>query len=127
MQIEHPHHVTTRSGSCASCGVGLFGKAAFWIRSRQHRLQKCGRCSLIDRALLGRSARVALIVGLALVALNQGDALLAGTFPWASAWFKLPLTYMVPFCVATYGALANGFEPVAISTTEGPAEARQRS
>ena len=22
-------------------------------------------------------------------------------------WWKIPLTYCVPFCVATYGALAN--------------------
>jgi len=79
------------------------------LRARQGLLRKCARCSLLDRALFRRSAIVALIVGTALVALNQGDKLLAGDYPWATAWYKIPLTYMVPFMVATYGALANGY------------------
>lgn len=70
---------------------------------------KCTRCSFIDGPLLVRSATVAAVVGTALVALNQGDKLLSGTFPWSTSWYKLPLTYCVPFCVATYGALSNGY------------------
>jgi len=42
-----------------------------------------------------------LIVGSILNIINQGDALvLAG----AIDWWKLLLTYCVPFCVATFGA-----------------------
>ena len=72
---------------------------------------KCLHCSLIDAPLARRSARVAIVVGSILVALNQGDQLLAGTFPFVTAWWKLPLTYLVPFCVSTYGALSNGYRP----------------
>lgn len=46
------------------------------------------------------------VVGTALTALNQGDAILLGQFSGALAW-KIPLTYCVPFLVATYGALSN--------------------
>jgi len=45
-------------------------------------------------------------VGTVLVAINQGDALLAGRWQAALAW-KVPLTYLVPFVVATWGALVN--------------------
>jgi hypothetical protein len=41
-----------------------------------------------------------------LVAINQGDLLLAGRWSPALAW-KIPLTYLVPFVVATWGALLN--------------------
>jgi len=56
--------------------------------------------------MLRRSAVVALIVGTILTAINQGNIILAGDFP-ASLYWKVPLTYCVPFCVATTGALLN--------------------
>ncbi|MCY3691029.1 MAG: nitrate/nitrite transporter NrtS [Chloroflexota bacterium] len=46
------------------------------------------------------------VVGTVLTALNQGDAILSGQLVGALAW-KIPLTYCVPFVVATYGALSN--------------------
>jgi len=79
---------------------------------------KCLHCSLIDPPLVRRSARVAIVVGSILVALNQGDQLLAGTFAFATTWWKIPLTYLVPFCVSTYGALSNGYRATASATTE---------
>ncbi len=45
---------------------------------------------------------IALVVRTILVAINQGDAILAG--PWPVKW-KLALTYRVPYCVATWGAV----------------------
>jgi hypothetical protein len=57
-------------------------------------------------ALVRRSIVVALIVGTVLLAINHGDTLLAGRWDWALAW-KIPLTYLVPFVVATWGALLN--------------------
>ncbi|HEU0075728.1 MAG TPA: nitrate/nitrite transporter NrtS [Dehalococcoidia bacterium] len=56
--------------------------------------------------MLRRSFYTALVVGTILTAINQGNLLLGGTFPAALAW-KVPLTYCVPFCVATWGALIN--------------------
>jgi len=45
-------------------------------------------------------------VGTVLVAINQGDAIVGGRSDAALAW-KVPLTYLVPFLVATWGALVN--------------------
>jgi hypothetical protein len=49
-------------------------------------------------------------VGTILVMINQGDLLVSGH--WApSLWWKIPLTYAVPFIVATLGALSNARVP----------------
>jgi hypothetical protein len=50
-----------------------------------------------------RSAVVALIIGTVLNLINQGDALVMGA---ALNWFKILLTYAVPYGVATYGAVS---------------------
>jgi hypothetical protein len=50
---------------------------------------------------------IALVVGTVLTAINQGDVLLAGTWSSSLLW-KIPLTYAMPFIVATLGALGNG-------------------
>ncbi len=60
--------------------------------------------------MLHRSGVIALVVGTILTAINQGDVLLAGQWSPALAW-KLPLTYAVPFIVATLGALGAGKVP----------------
>jgi hypothetical protein len=48
-----------------------------------------------------RSLVTMLVVGSILNIINQGDALLS---PGTVNWWKLLLTYLVPFCVATFGA-----------------------
>jgi hypothetical protein len=68
---------------------------------------KCVRCAIRHRPLVRRSFIVALVVGSMLTLLNQGDILFAGNWVGAMYW-KIPLTYCVPFCVATYGGLSNG-------------------
>jgi hypothetical protein len=50
-----------------------------------------------------RSVLVALFVGTALNVINQGPEMLAGW--WPIIW-KLALTYVVPFLVASYGSYA---------------------
>jgi hypothetical protein len=50
-----------------------------------------------------RSLMAALVVGTILNLINQGDALFGGR---PLDWLKLGLTYIVPYCVATYGAVA---------------------
>ena len=67
---------------------------------------KCILCALRHWPLLRRSLTVALVVGTVLTFLNQGDVIFAGTWKNALYW-KIPLTYCVPFCVATFGALTN--------------------
>jgi hypothetical protein len=49
-----------------------------------------------------RALWVTVIVGTLLNAINQGDALFGGG---KINWIKLGLTYMIPYCVATYGAV----------------------
>jgi hypothetical protein len=56
--------------------------------------------------MLRRSAVTALVVGTILVAINQGGALAAGQFRTALEW-QIPLTFTVPFLVASWGALSN--------------------
>jgi hypothetical protein len=56
--------------------------------------------------MLRRSFLTAVVVGTFLTAVNQGSILAQGDFPSGLYW-KIPLTYIVPFCVATWGALGN--------------------
>ncbi len=49
-----------------------------------------------------RAVKVALIVGTALTLINQGDRLIAGMAP---GWIKMALTYLIPYCVSTHGAV----------------------
>ncbi len=68
-----------------------------------------GRASWLRLAFGGgvprRSFGVALVVGTILNLINQGDALVAGD---PLDWLKIALTYAVPYCVATYGAVTMG-------------------
>lgn len=65
---------------------------------------KCIICGPRHSPMLRRSAIVAVVVGTILTLLNQGDGLFSGNWSNALYW-KIPLTYCVPFLVATYGAL----------------------
>lgn len=51
----------------------------------------------------GRSIKVAAVIGTLLNLINQYDAIF-GTVPLN--FLKLMLTYVVPYCVATYGAVS---------------------
>lgn len=50
-----------------------------------------------------RSLAVALVIGTVLNAINQGPEILSGHWP---IWWRLILTYFVPFAVASYGSYA---------------------
>ncbi|MCW5773110.1 MAG: nitrate/nitrite transporter NrtS [Rhodospirillaceae bacterium] len=62
---------------------------------------------VFERGIVRRSLVIAAIVGTILNLINQGDALLGG-LPLV-AW-KLVLTYCVPYCVSTYGAVTARLE-----------------
>jgi len=67
------------------------------------------RYRALQRALSWPIARRSLatmamaMVGTILNFINQGDAIL---WPGAINWWKVLLTYCVPFCVATFGAFS---------------------
>jgi hypothetical protein len=56
------------------------------------------------RPHLVRTIRIALLVGTILFAINQLDVVLRGDAT-AFVWFKIGLTYVVPFCVSNLGIL----------------------
>jgi len=78
----------------------------------------CGRCKKTINGtsymvnikglspMLKRSFFASSVVGTVLILLNQGDFIFAGHFYKGLIW-KVPLTYLVPFCVATWGAVTN--------------------
>ena len=45
-----------------------------------------------------------LVVGSILTSINHGDMILSGEYPY---WLKIVLTYCVPYCVTTWGAITG--------------------
>ena len=80
-------------------------------------LTKCLRCTLRHRPMLKKSLAACVVVGTLLTALNQGDILLAGEWN-SSLWWKIPLTYAVPFTVATIGGILNARTAVQCHTDQ---------
>ncbi len=62
---------------------------------------------LLEPQLSLRSLMLAIVVGTVLVAINYGDLILKGDTE-KIAWYKIALTYLVPYCVSTYSAIVNG-------------------
>lgn len=60
-------------------------------------LQLATQSDIVKRSLI-----VAFIVGSLLNVINQGDALMGDR---AVEWGKCVLTYLVPYCVSTYGSV----------------------
>lgn len=56
------------------------------------------------RSVVLRSINVALVVGLVLVAINHGQAILRGEVDAGRA-FQIVLTMFVPYCVSTYASV----------------------
>ena len=95
----------TAATICGRCHAEL-ASTVYELRAEQGRTARCLRCSLLYRPMLRRSLVIAIIVGTILTAINQGNIIAQGQFPLILAW-KIPLTYCVPFCVATTGAILN--------------------
>lgn len=93
-------------GSSSGCA----GSVAADLRSTLERLTAIDRLrscvsAASDRALLRRSIITCLVVGTILTVMNQGDRLLRGEFDAATGW-KIGLTFLVPFVVATISGVA---------------------
>ncbi len=59
----------------------------------------------LRKDVVRRGIKVGGIVGTILVAINQGDLLLAGIVSAETLW-KISLTYCVPYCVSTYASVS---------------------
>jgi hypothetical protein len=58
-----------------------------------------------DRAIVATSAKVAVVVGSILALINYGDRIFLRHDMRLLDWVKVALTYCVPYCVSTYGAV----------------------
>ncbi|GHO47722.1 nitrate/nitrite transporter NrtS [Ktedonospora formicarum] len=56
----------------------------------------------LERDTIMRSLKAALVIGTLLGLINHGQALVSSHFTW-SELVPLLITYLVPFCVTTYG------------------------
>lgn len=88
--------------NCACCRRSLEHGPGYLLDG----IPRCLRCTLQYWPLLRRSAQTSLVIGTILTAINHGVILLRGSPPLTLLW-EIPLTYVVPFCVATWGALNN--------------------
>jgi hypothetical protein len=59
---------------------------------------------------LRATLRIALVVGVVLTAINEGDLLVRGRYTVAPA-VKVPLNFVVPFVVSNLGLLAGRTRP----------------
>ena len=88
--------------TCARCACELRTGFSFLMSGARH----CLRCTLLQPSLLRRSILTAIVVGTIIIAINQGNVILDGHWPTDLYW-KVPLSYCVPFFVTTWGALIN--------------------
>ncbi len=95
-----------RAGVCAGCSCDLRPGRTFSFKIPGGQVLKCLPCSLMHWPMIRRSFLTALVVGTILTLLNQGNIILDGSWKTDLYW-KTPLTYCVPFLVATWGALTN--------------------
>ena len=95
------------AATCVRCGRRVRHRWGFAFDNRTGgSVMKCARCAFKHWPMLRRSILTAVVVGTIITALNQGNVIVGGN--WVNELFwKIPLSYMVPFSVATYVALSN--------------------
>lgn len=90
------------------CACGHAASRRFRFAAESAPVEKCLRHAAVHRPLLRNAVATALVVGTILTTINQGNVLLDGRFP-AELWWKIPLTYSVPYMVSTWAALRISF------------------
>ncbi len=94
----------------AACGRGDGKRGRFLFARGGERQACCFRHAVTFRPVVKTAALTSVVVGTILTLINQGDLLVAGDFTGAMAW-KIPLTYSVPYMVATWSALRIAWQP----------------
>lgn len=87
-----------------TCLRGHPARRLFRFAAGREPVDLCLRHAIAHPPLIRTSIVTALVVGTLLTAINQGNVIADGRFPAQLAW-KIPLTYCVPFSVATFSAL----------------------
>jgi hypothetical protein len=67
--------------------------------------RRCGRHAVLYWLILRRAIQLAAVVGTILFFINQSDVVFNGQVTWLVV-AKIVLTYLVPFSVSMYSALA---------------------
>jgi hypothetical protein len=62
-----------------------------------------------QRRVVRRALGFAVVVGSMLIAINHGDAILAGDVD-ARRWLKMGLTVLVPYCVSTLSSIGAALD-----------------
>ncbi len=88
----------------AACPASHRPSIRFGFRSSGDELSRCLRHAIVYPPVLRTALLTSLVVGTILTAINQGNVLAAGHFPPILYW-KIPLTYSVPFGVSAFSAL----------------------
>ncbi|MFK7752504.1 MAG: nitrate/nitrite transporter NrtS [Sedimentitalea sp.] len=57
-----------------------------------------------DRSVMVRAARISAVVGVILAMINHGEHVMSGNVT-GKTWFKIALTFAVPYCVSTYSSV----------------------
>lgn len=89
-------------------------RAQVYRCDRNSDMYVCAQCAIFHRSTFRRSIGIAVVVGSLLTLINQGDVLVRGDVT-ALIMLKMCLTYVVPFCVATFSALGAN----RVSSTSG--------
>jgi hypothetical protein len=95
--------------SGAVCDLGD-GKAGRFVFTRGGPRRCCLGHALRFGPVVRTAVLTSVVVGSILTLINQGDYLFAGDFTATMAW-KIPLTYSVPYMVATWSALRLAWHP----------------
>lgn len=88
-----------------ACERGAHAPARFRLEGEDGAaIRLCLRHAVTAPRIVRTALPIAALVGTILTAINQGDQLVSGSLSAAMLW-KIPLTYCVPYCVATVSAL----------------------
>lgn len=93
------------SAACPACGRAITPATNSAVHRHGAETGSSILRIVLDRRVMGRATRIAIVIGTILTAINQGDALLSHHFTAAMVW-KIALTYCVPYCVSTYTAIS---------------------
>jgi hypothetical protein len=97
--------VTHDREGCGRCGGAIGPRHGYVFATPAGLALYCTRCAVHHHPIVRKAMQTALVVGTILTAINQTDALLTHHVTVALLW-KIPLTYVVPYLVSTYGALS---------------------
>jgi len=105
--VQHILHAVENLNSTQKrCSVASLPKSCeFIVTTKLNTICKCAT----NPVTLKRSAKISLFVGTVIGLINYGDHLVSGTIT-QTEWLKILLTYLVPFCVATYAEGCAVFE-----------------